>query len=455
MNLIYGGAWATIVALEGDSASAGLSLIHHPQRRSRQVICKIGDLHLATVLPTLQQQINKSKWATRAWTYQEAFLSPRNIYFTADQVYFSCNILQCCEAINETTSPIHLMGYEERFSQLVGCICHAGPDKVLGKGIFRNPVADLPAAGQVDPEAKFKWRLIKYDDLLLNYSVRDMTYSSDALAAIQGILNQLDTSWFVGYSKDDAYTLSRKGSFWGLPLCSLPFALLFVHSDEHERRPDFPSWSWTGWKGKLWTASRGQESGSETLSSQPPLRAWHWHDGGLQYLFRREFPFQDLPRTLPYKEKRGRPWQPDMLFIEGYIWHLDLEIKSTKPKNDWPFTFVATLKGFDVAVCEVCCYNEATMSHLKRNAGLSSCLLLANYLHGGEYTENHFKTYDLIVLDWVEAATGTQPVSPRSRAGMVAERLGAVRLLVRRHSCHWMQMGSFKPYWAYVPIVLK
>ena len=114
------------------------------------MVFNIGNARLVTVLPTLQQQIDRSKWATRAWTYQEAVLSPRNIYFTHDQVYFACNIMQYCEAIQETMSPFHNTAHKERFGLLSSCLCHEGPDKALGKGIFRNPIADLPPAPPQD-----------------------------------------------------------------------------------------------------------------------------------------------------------------------------------------------------------------------------------------------------------------------------------------------------------------
>jgi hypothetical protein len=83
MNHIYGGAWATIVALEGDSPSSGLSRMR-PNRyfNNKQVVSDIGNFRLVTVLPTLNQQIAKSKWATRGWTYQEATIFTR--YLPAD-----------------------------------------------------------------------------------------------------------------------------------------------------------------------------------------------------------------------------------------------------------------------------------------------------------------------------------------------------------------------------------
>jgi hypothetical protein len=83
---------------------------------------------------TLKQQISASKWVTRAWTYQEAILSPRCIYFTQHQVYFECNVDQRCESIVDSSSPM--------FSQTrinLSPATYEVPASLLGKGVFRNP----------------------------------------------------------------------------------------------------------------------------------------------------------------------------------------------------------------------------------------------------------------------------------------------------------------------------
>lgn len=451
MDAIYGAAWATIVALDGSSASAGLSPMHRRQGSRRQIVSEIGRISLTTVLPTLQQQIDRSKWTTRAWTYQEALISQRNIFFTADQVYLACNVSQCCESVDSTTSPFHT-GID---------VCFDGQERVRGKGIFRSPCSDGNQLGVDNIKAKFKSRPERYSALMTQYSARDMTRSADALAAFQGVLNLLVNSWFTfpvsAFHNPEACW--RKESLQGLPLCELRHTLLFVHAGEHERRLGFPSWSWTGWRGRLWTAARGREAGSR-VNHPPPLRAWHWYNGEIRLLYKKEVRFQGVPETIAI-ENMGRPWHPDpdVLFMEGYIWHLDFKLSAdvAEPKHNLPSSFSATIQGFDTAVCEVCCYNDATKRRImhREPGSIVSCLLLSTDHATSIHDED---IYDLIVLDWSElAATDIAhalTVSPESRAGMVAERCGSVRLWARQ-GCHWTQRDSFKPYWAYVPIVLK
>ncbi|KAF8554824.1 HET-domain-containing protein, partial [Imleria badia] len=97
MSAIYSGAWATIICLSGRSAWSGLPRVGALQGVVPQLSYEIWGKRLLSVMPTLDQQIFWSPWATRAWTYQEGLLSPRRLFFTNHQVYFECNSGQCCE----------------------------------------------------------------------------------------------------------------------------------------------------------------------------------------------------------------------------------------------------------------------------------------------------------------------------------------------------------------------
>src|SRR5436190_1784465 len=142
MDRIYRGAWATIVALFGTSVHAGLPRVNPSIPTVQQTTCVMGKTKWMTVMPTLRQQVSRSKWATRAWTYQEALLSPRCIYFTQHQVYFECNAMQCCESMDMTHSPFHNICPEKRSAMIGSCVCHGGISNASGSGVFRSPLAD-------------------------------------------------------------------------------------------------------------------------------------------------------------------------------------------------------------------------------------------------------------------------------------------------------------------------
>jgi hypothetical protein len=260
MSAIYRGAYATIVALNGRCADSGLPRVNatcnrkYPGVRFPQLAFRIGDVCLGTTMPNLRQQIERSTWATRAWTYQEALLSPRCIYFTQHQVYFECNILQCCESIDDSTSPFHSMT-RETLSPLL----YAEPALILGRGVFRNPffgcsdysISQSMHKSQNASQKMMDYReiaslqkrdfrgLLGYNQLLSRYSNRRLTNQSDALNAVSGILQQLQEEYYY-----------ENGFFYGMPCADMQLALLWKFRTS-KRRLEFPSWTWAGHEGQL------------------------------------------------------------------------------------------------------------------------------------------------------------------------------------------------------------
>jgi hypothetical protein len=259
MNDIYRCYWLTIVALDGVSAKSSLPRIGLSTNRiNHQTEAIVKNTKLLTAMPTLQQQVKASKWATRAWTYQEAVLSPRCVYFTQEQVYFECNMLQCCESIDETNSPFHNMPYEKRREVANSCVCHGYTQNALGTGIYRDPMSEVNSKLVMN-----KRGLEKYNELICNFSLRDITFSGDALNACSALVQRLQGSPF------------ERGFFWGLPIEVIHIALLWSHKGTYCRRHEFPSWSSVGWQGKLSSATSlidYRRCGEGDYS--PSFRAW-------------------------------------------------------------------------------------------------------------------------------------------------------------------------------------
>ncbi|KAI9570104.1 heterokaryon incompatibility protein-domain-containing protein [Boletus coccyginus] len=112
MSAIYTGSWATIFNIAGQSARSGLPRVGTLEGVIPQLSCEIGGKLLLSLMPPLREQISESHWNTRAWTFQEGMLSPRRLFFTNHQVYFECNLAQCCESINDSRSTFHLLSDE-------------------------------------------------------------------------------------------------------------------------------------------------------------------------------------------------------------------------------------------------------------------------------------------------------------------------------------------------------
>jgi len=85
---------------------------------------------------------------------------------------------------------------------------------------------------------EMEYPLDDYGDLLMYYSQRTLTKQSDALRAMEGISARFSDK--MGY-----------GMLFGLPVGALDYFILFSGEHSLRRRPEFPSYSWAGWKGAL------------------------------------------------------------------------------------------------------------------------------------------------------------------------------------------------------------
>jgi hypothetical protein len=211
MDLIYRGAAATIVVCSGMSPWYGLPGCSSRLRSGSDRI-RIGDQVLFSVPSDPRYEIEASNWMSRAWTYQEGLLSRRRIFFTEDQVYFECDARHCFES----TAPLLNKVFWEA-SQKPQIFSIGG--KAIGRHDFYKTVSE--------------------------YSGRKLTYASDILNGVWGVLRTFQ------HAEDPIR------HYWGVPVYYKPSHYDFIAglawdlSKPAQRRPGFPSWSWTGWIGQV------------------------------------------------------------------------------------------------------------------------------------------------------------------------------------------------------------
>lgn len=289
MDFIYSKAFATIVAMHGKDADAGLPGVRggtrEPQRlewvrssRSSPGAEATGlehtpKLSLVSTAPPLQLALELSKWDSRGWTFQERLLSRRCIYFSRWCVYFQCRSSTFCEMGEELPK--------------VGEISMTGPV---------NPFFSLDAhtsqigKASVEPTPK-QWDFQVYKELVEMYTSRELSFSSDILEAFSGILGMLGESVEGRILK-------------GLPTNSLDLALLWNSTTNCKRRSQlstsssvtFRSWSWTGWEGLVWYRIVAQDERTYPTSE---IDAFYIHQNGRRYEARKRTPkLRDLtPET--------------------------------------------------------------------------------------------------------------------------------------------------------------
>ncbi|KAI0836687.1 HET-domain-containing protein [Hypoxylon sp. FL0890] len=204
MGSIYAKAEITIIAAAGTDSTYGLPGISRPrQQQGRETI---NSVTLLEGFPHVFYSAKESVWASRGWTYQEGFLSPRRLIFADRGVSYLC-------------SGMCLSEYEK-----------------IPLGMTTRDSTAL--FGSLIPRSLDRGYRLSNDaqSMLAEYSRRRLRYSSDALNAIMGILQLLEGHGIY--------------SIWGLTISGQPM-LHWHHENLSKRRPEFPSWSYLGWEGHI------------------------------------------------------------------------------------------------------------------------------------------------------------------------------------------------------------
>ena len=220
---IYRGAYVTLIALSCTSADTGLPRFGSNRPFYSQLSCRIGGKRLVGLMSTQLQQIHETTWGSRAWTFQEALLSPRCLYLSDHQLYFECNGMQCCESLDHSRSWARNLSCDSSPTQQGSISWLMEQDE---SGFSKYPVDSTSQ------------RLEQWGKNVMRYSYRNMTRDEDALNAFLGVLQVMETMYEDGF-------------FWGLPVADLQWALLWQAPFPPKRREGFPTWSWAGWKAPI------------------------------------------------------------------------------------------------------------------------------------------------------------------------------------------------------------
>lgn len=228
MDKIYGNATITFISAAGEDATYGLPGVSARKQTWPIAALRLSSTRTGILVPqdpsarvnSCGGAIRDSKWNTRGWTFQEAILSSRNLIFTDDMCVWHCQEL---------------------------CIADATPDYVgrdFALGESATAIGDVSA-------------------LFESYLKKDLTWEGDILNAITGILNSLQETNPTTFRSiqglpvmleeppsKSPYKLATwpPANKWNGGLFhALFWGLRMSETRCERRRPDFPSWSWTGW----------------------------------------------------------------------------------------------------------------------------------------------------------------------------------------------------------------
>lgn len=177
MNNVYENASLTVIAASGQDADAGLPGItaRGKVNHEKGYAIQISDaLLLISVAPiSLEEQVRKSHWNTRAWTLQEQSLSKRRLYFTPDEVFFDCE----CGVRRESYVIEDFKSYRVRSGSPFW-------------GRSRNQAVEVPLLPLLPREGNGDWDYSMYADVVSNYSRRNLSYPEDVFSAFSGIYHR-------------------------------------------------------------------------------------------------------------------------------------------------------------------------------------------------------------------------------------------------------------------------
>ena len=229
MDWLYSKAVLTIVAADGLDSMNGLRGVQESSRRIKQdSVQSAPEIRLLTPIQ-VPQDLDTTVWNSRAWTFQERLLSKRLVIFKSGQMIWHCRRRVAHEdmpAADTGTAyqPLNWLTLEKQSLTKVDGSIMMFPDESFH--LVRSKTFQ------------------QYAMLLGQYSHRQMTNDGDILNALGGLLHI-----FRQFFK---YPMR-----YGLPEILFDIALLWQPAEklaqrEIEGNSKFPSWSWAGWKGRIY-----------------------------------------------------------------------------------------------------------------------------------------------------------------------------------------------------------
>jgi hypothetical protein len=246
MTSVYGNAMLTIIAAAGKDANHGL-----PGLDSFRPGYKAADLGRYLIVKSYlfqgQRSVQRTTWATRAWTYQEMLLSTRCLIFLATHVEWLCNCTEWFEQLSFEHS-----NFESKRRRIL-------------------------------PEQQLRLDISNYEYFVQEYTRRNLTFETDIVNAFAGIMAAIDDKFFWGIP------YSRFGQFLAWTVEGVPSV------DISNRRRNcglpIPSWSWLSCWGVIHLNDFSQVR-------QSLLAVYRWRSGRLEQictpevtsLFERSYP---------------------------------------------------------------------------------------------------------------------------------------------------------------------
>jgi Heterokaryon incompatibility protein (HET) len=266
MHQIYGKAILTIVAAWGNHADAGL---HGVGGRGRGRSCGFR-LELEDIRVTFrgttklywspepmdgdigfrENYLHAFTYKSRAWTYQEAYLSTRALIFGKEHVYFECEKCTWCEETHWESDAIDFISWRALKSPM--------PDDVWADHFARQAYDRQRGDAEGRPSEP---RSTSFAAIVKEYSSRELSYSADALNACSGVLAA------IKQREQSDFLFGLRTRFLGNDLLFNPTDAVPRRSYDKSLRSTFPSWSWVSWHGPIEIANEPRNNSHDLVEN--------------------------------------------------------------------------------------------------------------------------------------------------------------------------------------------
>lgn len=375
MDQIYQNAEATIVAAYGDNDRAGLPGVSVP--RDPQPLFKTASGFFVSSCPPIWTVVAESVWTTRGWTYQEARLSGRCLFFTRHQIYLVCQ--------QETRS--ETVPWTNGSTEMDTLLNNRALDKVL-QGL--RPQSDS-----------------HFFSDRLQFSQRNLTNQADILDAFRGILSRAPFVTFWGVTviprerlkaKLDPHTGLALGMLWSRTDGWAQSVHLHAAKTPRLRRPGFPTWSWTSVIGEI---SHQQWPDHTALGSYNNAQNGHPVENHARIIFSMKVEGEWVPLDQAIKQHARHilPEDSPVLLVEGDVIQVQLTRTDRKRNRVRPYR-VYGCEDLNVLFWESLDFDlDEHAGDREPDSGAEDALILINWSDG---TRKNKRRVLMLLLTWVD-----------------------------------------------------
>ena len=242
MASIYGGSYLTIAATFAADGNGGcFPTANASDLQPRKLVSQTlsGEQYTVFVRKHLVHNPYSDRYTEpsdappllkRAWTFQEYLLAPRVLQCTQSEFIWVCNFTLCCECSHLKPDDVFVKSEHAEIIAMNKIEASTLPDRVYVPG--PRPKSQSQITDLAD----------RWEELVLRYTSRQLTFFSDKLPALSGIARQmqpfLGPGYFAGLWEQDLL----HGLFWEVQPYICPRRMVACTA---------PTWSWASVDGQV------------------------------------------------------------------------------------------------------------------------------------------------------------------------------------------------------------